>query len=83
MPLYDFACPECENRFEARVDPDLCPPCPACGAARTERVYTAFAGPFTIRPRGVAAKRADATRRTREELRRERREQRRSEPDKG
>lgn len=78
MPLYDFECRQCGERFEARVDPDERPNCPACGRPEVERVYTPFAGPFTIRPRGIAAKRSDAARSEREERRRERREQSRA-----
>lgn len=78
MPLYDFACEECGNRFEERTGMQDPPPaCPACGGERVRRVLAPFAGPFTIRPRGLEAKRSDAGRRAREEQRAERREQRR------
>ena len=82
MPLYDFTCAGCGTRFEARVSAGELPPCPACGAGETERVFSAFAGPFLVRPRGVTARRADAERRAREEKRAERRAQRKSEPPK-
>jgi putative FmdB family regulatory protein len=39
MPVYDFGCPACGTRFEARrkiAAPN--PPCPACGAA-TEQIF--------------------------------------------
>jgi putative FmdB family regulatory protein len=76
MPLYDFRCAECGERFEARVASDERPTCPVCGAHDCERLPSSFAGPFTIRPRGREARRSDATRRVREEQRRERRAQR-------
>lgn len=79
MPLYDFRCHRCDERFEARVAHDVLPPCPACGAQDTERIPAAFAGPFTVGLRGAAAKRSNAARGTREEQRRERREQRKRE----
>jgi putative FmdB family regulatory protein len=75
MPLYDFRCAECGERFEARVASDEQPACPACGGRVCERVPSSFAGPFAITPRGREARRSDATRRAREEQRRERRAQ--------
>jgi putative FmdB family regulatory protein len=78
MPLYDFACPACGARFEAQVPHGTLPPCQACGVEPTERVFSAFAGPFTVRPRGAEARRVDAARKTREDQRAERREQRRA-----
>jgi putative FmdB family regulatory protein len=33
MPTYDYACPSCGQRFEARHSlSDPAPPCPACGS---------------------------------------------------
>jgi putative FmdB family regulatory protein len=79
MPLYDFRCNACGERFEARISYDASASCPACTAPGAERLLSPVAGPFTVgRLRGVAAKRADATRRVREEQRSERRERRRS-----
>lgn len=78
MPLYDFACGRCGERFEQRVGVAERPSCPACGTPQAQRMLASFAGPFTTRPRGLAAKRSDATRRAREEQRRERRAQRSS-----
>jgi putative FmdB family regulatory protein len=78
VPLYDFVCRACGERFEARVPYDQLPPCPACGATDPERAPSSFAGPFTVAPRGLAAQRSDATRRVREERRQERREQRKA-----
>jgi putative FmdB family regulatory protein len=77
MPLYDFVCHACGVRFEERTSPDTLPACPDCGTAETERVPAGFAGPFTVRPTGLAARRSDALRRAREEQRLEGREARR------
>ena len=74
MPLYDFACRSCGERFEARTSVEDTPPCPACGTHDTHRLPTAFAGPFTVGLRGAAAKRSNAVRAAREEQRRQRRE---------
>lgn len=77
MPLYDFRCRRCGAGFEARTDQDELPACPDCGASETERVYSPFAGPFTVGRRGQAARRSNAERRVREEQRAERRARRR------
>lgn len=83
MPLYDFRCHACQARFEARSSPDALPPCPACGAEATERLLSPFAGPFTLAPRGAAARRSNALRRVREEQRAERRDERRRQREEG
>lgn len=71
MPSYDFRCCDCGEEFEAQVAISERPPCPACGALDPERRFTPFAGPFTVGLRGYAAKRSNAMRSTREELRQE------------
>ena len=45
MPLYDFECTACGERFEELAGAGDRPPCPACGAAATRRVYSPIAGP--------------------------------------
>jgi putative FmdB family regulatory protein len=77
MPLYDFKCVACGESFEAQVPHGQRADCPSCGAGDAERVFSAFAGPFTIGLRGAAARRSNATRSARGEQRQERREQRR------
>jgi len=74
MALYDFHCPSCDQRFEARVPEAERPPCPRCGAGAAERVPSGFSGPFTVRPIGGDARRSDAARRERRERRRDRRQ---------
>jgi putative FmdB family regulatory protein len=78
VPLYDFECEVCGERFEAMAPAGGLAPCPSCGAAEVRRVYSAFSGPFTVGLRGVAAKRSNAQRAAREEQRRERREAKRA-----
>jgi putative FmdB family regulatory protein len=79
MPLYDFRCGVCGERFEARAGFEERPACPSCGAPECERLLSPFSGPFPVGLRGYAARRSNDTRRVREEQRRERREQRRGE----
>jgi putative FmdB family regulatory protein len=81
MPLYDFACPQCGHRFEARTGFDEPgPPCPACGASDPERMISGFATSRSPALKGLAAQRSDDSRRIREQARAERREQRRNQP---
>jgi putative FmdB family regulatory protein len=83
VPLYDFECRECGERFEAQVAQAERPLCPACGASDPERLISPFAGPFTTGLRGGAARRSDATRRVREEQRREDRAMKRDKREQG
>lgn len=83
MPLYDFRCLTCDERFEALAAPSETPGCPACDKPEVERVYTAFAGPFKVGLRGKAAKRSNGVRAVREEQRSERRAARRAKPESG
>jgi putative FmdB family regulatory protein len=77
MPLYDFRCRSCAAEFEATAPFGGLAPCPECGAEDVERLLRPFAGPFTIRPRGYAARKSDGARAAREEQRAERKEARR------
>jgi putative FmdB family regulatory protein len=81
MPLYDFECSACDRGFEAVATPGGLAVCPACGSEQVRRVYSAFAGPYLVAPRGYTARRSNAERRVREERRRERREERRQAKD--
>jgi len=83
MPLYEFCCRRCRERFEARVPYGEPAPCPSCGSTDTERALSAFAGPFTVGLRGYAARRSNAARAAREERRREERAARREREQRG
>ena len=49
MPIYEFRCDACGERFERLVAADTgAVECPRCGAERTERVYSAQASPFNL-----------------------------------
>ncbi len=54
MPLFEYHCLECHNRFE-RLRPaeqrDQPPTCPTCGGTRVKRTISAFA---TVRAVGQA-----------------------------
>lgn len=56
MPLYDYVCRACDERFEvlaAFADP--APPCPACAAKGAERRLTGFQLGGRGRPRSELA----------------------------
>jgi putative FmdB family regulatory protein len=45
MPIYEYRCPSCDERFEELVrssDPPVA--CPSCGTADVERLLSVFAG---------------------------------------
>jgi putative FmdB family regulatory protein len=44
MPIYEYRCTACEERFEEylKLSTDPAPPCPKCGTATVERVWSAF-----------------------------------------
>jgi putative FmdB family regulatory protein len=81
MPLYDFACRSCGDRFEARTGFDEPgPPCPACGTPEPERVISSFATSRSPGLTGAPARRSNDSRRIREDARAERKAARRSNP---
>ena len=47
MPIYEYACRSCDERFEklerSMHSADPSPPCPACGSAETGRALSVFA----------------------------------------
>ncbi len=46
MPIYDYACTSCDERFDELVRSDApAPPCPTCGAEKTERLLSTFLTP--------------------------------------
>jgi putative FmdB family regulatory protein len=81
VPIYDFECQACGERFEALVRHDEAAACPACRTPGARRLFSPIAPPARLGLRGAEARRSDSTRRAREERRREgfakQREQRR------
>jgi putative FmdB family regulatory protein len=71
MPIYDFECRECGERFEALGAASQRPACPACGTPEPERLFSPISGPLKTGLRGGAARRSDATRHARDEQLRE------------
>ncbi len=69
MPIYEFACASCGERFEELVPAGAYVPCPACGG-EGQRVYSPVTT-LKIGPQGADARRSNATRRAREEKKRE------------
>jgi len=46
VPIYDFACVSCDERFEELMRSDApAPECPSCGAGETERLLSTFLVP--------------------------------------
>lgn len=45
MPIYEYTCSTCAHDFEARLERagDSAPACPACGATKVEKRFSAFA----------------------------------------
>lgn len=65
MPVYDYKCPKCEHRFEARHSmSEDAPPCPNCQQTGVQRVITTaptVAG-------GIATHAGDGRRASKEQL---------------
>ena len=43
MPIFEYVCQDCENRFEMLVNGSAKPKCPTCASAKLEQQYSAFA----------------------------------------
>jgi putative FmdB family regulatory protein len=71
MPIYDFECGACAARFEELVGAGETPACPECGSTEVSRLYSQVAPTPRLGLRGAAARHSDATRKAREEGRRE------------
>ncbi|PJF20970.1 MAG: hypothetical protein CUN56_13470 [Phototrophicales bacterium] len=65
MPLYDYKCPECKHRFEARHGfSDDAPSCPECGYEQPGRVITTA----PTHARGMLTHAGDGYRASKEQL---------------
>ncbi len=72
MPIYEFECEGCGERFEELVAAGAeALPCPSCGSDRTRRLLSGFAPPGR-QPRGAAVRSDESRRREREAARGER-----------
>jgi putative FmdB family regulatory protein len=71
MPVYEFECEDCGNRFEELLSTGAeAPACPHCGS-RTRRRLSPVAPP-SRQPRGAAVRSGEARRREGEAARQER-----------
>ncbi len=62
MPIYEFECAACGNRFEELVpEPEAVSACPRCGGERTKRVFSPPAAAAKFGTEGQRRKR-DAAR---------------------
>jgi putative FmdB family regulatory protein len=45
MPIYEYRCAACDDRFEELVPASATspPPCPSCGASGAKRLFSTFA----------------------------------------
>jgi len=43
MPIYEYRCPTCGNRFEKLVRGHTTPACPHCGEAEPQKLVSGFA----------------------------------------
>jgi len=43
MPIYEYACNDCEKQFEALVRSDTVPECPNCHSKELEKQLSVFA----------------------------------------
>jgi putative FmdB family regulatory protein len=72
MPIYEFECEECGNRFEELVPSEAAEvACPRCGSTRTRRLMSAVSPPGR-QPRGAAVRSDESRRRESESAHKER-----------
>ena len=83
VPLYEFRCEACGTTFEELTRADELPACPGCGAPESRRLLSQVSPTPRIGLRGAAARQSDATRRAREESKREQRAARREREKRG
>ncbi|HEU4738927.1 MAG TPA: zinc ribbon domain-containing protein [Solirubrobacterales bacterium] len=65
MPIYEFECEECGERFEELVGAEAVAACPACRSERTRRLYSTVSPP-SHQPRGAAVRSNESQRREKE-----------------
>lgn len=72
MPIHEFECGECGNRFEELLPSEApAPKCPACGAGGSRRLMSPVSPPSRL-PRGAKMRDGESRRREREAARSER-----------
>ncbi|HET7455335.1 MAG TPA: FmdB family zinc ribbon protein [Solirubrobacterales bacterium] len=71
MPIYEFECEACGERFDELVAAGAAAACPACGSERTRRLLSNVAPPGR-QPRGAAVRSDESMRREREAARQDR-----------
>jgi putative FmdB family regulatory protein len=72
MPIYEFECERCGERFEELVGSDAATPaCPACAAAGARRLLSSVSPPGR-QPRGARVRSGESQRREREAARQDR-----------
>jgi putative FmdB family regulatory protein len=71
MPIYEFECEECGERFEELVAAGGGVACPSCGSERTRRLFSTVSPPGR-QPRGAAVRSDESRRRERETARQDR-----------
>jgi len=72
MPIYEFECEECGNRFEELVPGEAAEvACPSCGSTRARRLLSAVSPPGRP-PRGAGVRSDESRRRERESAHKER-----------
>jgi len=71
MPIYEFECEACGERFEELVAAGAAVACGSCGSERTRRLYSGVAPPGR-QPRGASVRSDESRRREREAARQDR-----------
>jgi putative FmdB family regulatory protein len=72
MPIYEFACEECGERFEELTGSETRGiACPACGSTQARRLLSPVSAP-SRQPRGAQVRSGESQRREREAARGER-----------
>jgi putative FmdB family regulatory protein len=72
MPIYEFECEQCGNRFEELVRSGTeSLACPQCSSTRTRRLFAPVSPP-SRQPRGAKVRDSESRRREREAARRDR-----------